>query len=192
MNPYDYLNVRINEVDSPVEFVLIATIGGERCVAAKSKGARIDLISYAQKIAKNRDFSHKYKRINVTIAPNFDELEVFSVDSEPLENIYHPNYDFRLSELTFVWRGVADDDLLRNVKSKFDQVASDIVKSLEFKGARLEWPLSVIIAECNEFIVNSRIKSYKRAAQLKMMAIIMIGYIFIGLATFLYINFFKL
>lgn len=171
------------EYDSPVEFVLIATVGGERCVVAKSKCAGIDLMYHSHILPINRE-KRKFSRF-------YEELQPFSVDSEPLENFSHTNYDDRLSELTLVWRGVADAGFLEKVTKEFNKIAPEIVRSLDINGRRLDWSLSPVIAMCNDFIGEMKVKRMKNKASYQMMGLIILLYGVVAAVTAVYMMFFK-
>lgn len=136
------------ELDSPVEFVLVGVVRNRRAVVAKSKGAQIDLVAYAQKeYAHNGESSHPLRLFPFPIRA---QLKPISVDSQPTNFYSNHVYDERASEWTFVWRGAAYSRHEEEIMKEFQLRITDIVRAFDDNSiSHLEWAISPIIDLCN-------------------------------------------
>ncbi|HBE9178343.1 TPA: hypothetical protein KNH08_001191 [Serratia fonticola] len=174
------------EYESPVEFVLVATIGRERAVVAKSKGAGIDLASYAQK-SKSRNEDRQSSLVQV-FYPVIDNLSPLSVDSDPLQNPRTREYDGRGSEFTLVWRGKDRPGLTEEVKVLLDEVGFGLTEAIENgSSARVEWLLSPVLAKCTEALIKARYLRLAKATRFKLMAVVLISYTLVAAAAYFYL-----
>ncbi|MGK4091552.1 hypothetical protein AB0Y29_16235 [Enterobacter hormaechei] len=136
------------ELDSPVEFVLVGVIGNRRSVVAKSKGAKLDLIAYAQR--KGSKSSGALLHSNVLFFPKLTNLVPMAVDSQPKMFYRNHDSDTRASEWTLVWRGAAYNRHMDLIKKELELRIDSIVLAFETESLNsLEWALSPVIDLCN-------------------------------------------
>lgn len=174
------------EYESPVEFVLVATIGRERSVVAKSKGAGIDLASYAQK--NKYRYTERRSSLVQLFYPAIDDLSPLTVDSDPLQNPRSKEYDERGSEFTLVWRGKDRPGLTEEVKMSLDEAGFDLTEAIENgSSARLEWLLSPVLAKCTEALTEARNLRLAKATRFKLMAVVLISYTLVAAAAYFYL-----
>jgi len=176
LNPFEF--------DSPVEFVLIGVVGKGRAVVAKSKGAQLDLIAYAQR--KDGDKDETSFPLQLFPFPTLIQLQPFFVDSLPTN--FHSNhaYDNRMSKWTLVWRGSGYRQDKKNIKEEFQKGINSIIEALEKKSAaQLEWAMSPVIDQCHKATIYSR---GKRNRFVYAFWFTMLVY-FLGIATFLITRF---
>lgn len=176
----------VYEYESPVEFVLVATIGRERAVVAKSKGAGIDLASYAQ---KNKYLNKEPRSSLVQVFyPVIDDISPLTVDSDPLQNPRSKEYDGRGSEFTLVWRGKDRPGLTEEVKISLNEVGFGLTESIENgSSARLEWLLSPALAKCTEALTEARNLRLAKATRFKLMTVVLISYTLVAAAAYFYL-----
>ncbi|HJE67219.1 hypothetical protein [Pseudomonas oryzihabitans] len=174
------------EYDSPVEFVLVATIGRGRAVVAKSKGAGIDLASYAQK--NQYHYGERRSSFIQVFYPVIDDLSPLAVDSYPLKNPRSKEYDERSSELTLVWRGKDRPGLIEDVKISLNEIGLGLTEAIESGSpARVEWLLSPVLAKCTEALADARNFRLAKAARFKLMAVTLVGYLLLAAGSYLYL-----
>ncbi|WP_143606030.1 hypothetical protein [Variovorax sp. 54] len=174
------------EYESPVEFVLIATIGRQRGVVAKSVGAKIDLSAYAQK--NKSKFSRKSHTppVSSVFFPRLQNLYPLSADTElmpPLDDVLE--IDSRMSECTLVWRGIDSPYFEREIESELKSCGPAIMKALDAGSrATLELILAPLIARCNMQMLMEREARIRRAslfwffiATLGVYAVAVVGYL---------------
>lgn len=177
---------KVYEYESPVEFVLVTTIGRERTVIAKSKGAGIDLASYAQK----NEYKNKYRPSSLVqlFFPVVDDLIPLTVDSDPLQNPQSEEYDERSSKFTLVWRGKYRPEFDEEIKILLDEAGHGLTRAIEDESsARLEWLLSPILAKCTESLTEARNLRLAKATRFKFLAVVTISYILIAAAAYFYL-----
>jgi len=144
------LNTHAFEFDSPVEFVLVTTISRSRAVVAKSRGARMDLASYAQRSSSDDLLQRPSPFFARLFFPKLQTLLPLSVDSKYFRNPKSESYDDRQSQATLVWRGVFSKRLLQQVQDRFSDLQPEIVNALDSgSSTELEWALSPLIDLCN-------------------------------------------
>ena len=138
------------EFDSPVEFVLIGTVGKRRAVVAKSKGAQLDLVAHAQRHPIDEDDDTTASRLKFPFPfPTPLQLQPLSVDSFPTEFPNNRDFDDRASECTLVWRGAGYFRHMQKIKKEFHLRIKDIVDAVvQQSPAQLEWALSPVIDSC--------------------------------------------
>lgn len=180
------------EYYSPVEFILIATTELGRKVVARSKGAKIDLLYYSNFSNPNHlaYINEKSTKTNLSdlFYPSLESLSPFSVDSHPVPPSRNQTYDDRNSSFTFVWRGVGGNDLYKEIVRFLDDMAPLLVYSLSEKSELdTEWLLSPIVAKCAESIAKMKRIRLAKAARLKIMIGVVLGYTLIAAAAFLYV-----
>ena len=150
------------EFDSPVEFVLIGVVGNKRAVVAKSKGAQVDLVAYAQR-ENIRDEDRPFRSLLFIfpfIAPF--QLEPLAVDSQPADFPSNYPYDRRATECTLVWRGFGYARHKKKIKKEFQIRIADIVEAIEQQSAsQLEWTLSPVIDQCHKATTYSKGKKLR-------------------------------
>jgi hypothetical protein len=177
---------KVYEYDSPVEFVLVTTIGRQRTVIAKSKGAGIDLASYAQK----NEYKNKDRRSSLVqvFFPAVDDLIPLTVDSDALQNPRSEEYDKRGSKFTLVWRGKYRPELDEEIKILLDEAGYGLTGAIEGESsARLEWLLSPILAKCTESLTEARNLRLAKATRFKSLAIVAISYILVAAVAYFYL-----
>lgn len=187
MNKNELKSIRIIrdafEFESPVEFVLVGTVGLKRAVVAKSKGAQIDLMAYAQRYKYNDD--DMINRFNFLSLPFINNFHIYpiTVDSPPTDCKNNHEFDNRASEYTLVWRGARSLDYKDKIEYELRMRILDIVDALENESqTQLEWALSPVIDLCNKSTIHSR-KKYLGAAYifwlfLIVYLIVIAGYFF--------------
>ncbi len=147
------------EFDSPVEFVLIGVAGKKRAVVAKSKGAQLDLIAYAQRESNEDEYKPFLYRSPFFFIPfqGSFQLEPLAVNSNPTDFPgNHPN-DSRPTECTLIWRGSTNINGRKKITKEFQKRITSIVEAIEQKStSQLEWVLSPIIDECHKTTVIIR------------------------------------
>lgn len=147
--------------DSPVEFVLIAVTGRTRSVVAKSKGAQMDLVAYAQRSGDDDDGRPYVSPLFPFPFPAPMRLHPIAIDSPPAFFRTNIATDPRASQCTLVWRGTAYASEQMAIKEEFYNRVEDIVSSFEQRAAgQLEWTLAPIIDRCY------RATEYSRARRL--------------------------
>lgn len=185
--------VSVFEYDSPIEFILIATTEYGREVVARSKGAKIDLLYYSNFSGDNYLNTKTTKTSLIDIFyPSLDNLSPFSVDSHPVPPPKNQTYDDRNSSFTFVWRGVGDNGLSKEIVRFLDDIAPLLFNSLSGESERdIEWLLSPIVAKCAESLAKTRKNRLAKAARLKIMIGAVLGYTLIAVAAYFYLFIFR-
>lgn len=174
------------EFDSPIEFVLIATIGRARNVIAKSKGARIDLASYATS-SDFQIFRDKTSSLQDALFPMVEELRPLVANSVPLRNPVSEHYDPRFSEFTLVWRGAGGFKIIDKIERLLNEISPILVDAYESDyRERVEWLLSPVIALCNESMLQEKNIRYRSATRLKLFIGISIVYSVVSIAALYY------
>lgn len=147
------------EFDSPVEFALIATVGRKRAVIAKSKGAQIDLVAYAQRDTHDEEESPAFPMRFPFPFPAPMQLHPFSIDSLPTRIPSNYEFDKRSSQYTLVWRGAGYNRHRRRIEKEFRLRIEDIVQAVDQQTpSQLEWVLSPVIDLCHRATIYSRQK----------------------------------
>ena len=145
----DKSNPPVLEVDSPLEFILVGTTQGQRNVIVKSKGAGIDLISYAQ---EGNFLGMERLRPSGWFFPftGSGQLEPVAIHSHPIGGLTENEVtDNRDSTLTLVWRGVWSGTHRKGAEIEFNLRIPDIVSAFEEgSSARMEWALAGVIDYC--------------------------------------------
>lgn len=174
----------VYEYDSPVEFVLISTIGKVRAVVAKSAGARIDLAAYAWLGTGESEYQHPSPLMQIFF-PALEQLAPLVGNSAPVENPRSFDYDDRFSEFTLVWRGVDQRGIRDRVNHMLDGLAPSLTSALnEASKAEMEWLLSPIIARCNDVIVRARNRRFAKSTFARFVAAVLFSYTFVGAAAY--------
>lgn len=149
------------EFDSPVEFVLIATVGMKRAVVAKSKGAQLDLVAYAQRDTLDEEERPTFPVLFPFPFPVSMQLHPFSIDSLPMRIHSNHEFDQRGSKCTLVWRGAGYKRHRRRIEKEFCLRIEDILHALDqHSPSRLEWVLSPVIDLCHRATIYSRQKRF--------------------------------
>ena len=186
MSSFFFENGNAYAYDSPVEFILVATIGKKRGVIAKSKGAQIDLASYAQN-NRNKENLRGAPAILQVFFPTLQELRPLTADSKPLNNLKSIDYDDRLSEFTLVWRGENTNGLIDRIEVHLNDLGPSIIEALEEADKpSIEWLLSPLIAECNAAIQSKKRTRLINAANFKVLTWTVIFYLAGGFFIYLY------
>ncbi len=154
--------------DSPVEFVLIGVVGKKRAVVAKSRGAQLDLVAYAQRDRDdNENVNWLYQSSAIVFILPFStsiRLHPLTVDSSPAVFPRNHTFDKRATECTLVWRGLECTGDTSRIKEELDIRINDIVEALEQESSsQLEWALAPVIDQCHRTIVHFKNKKLRMA-----------------------------
>jgi hypothetical protein len=133
---------------SPVEFVLVGPHGTGRAVVAQSSPAHLDLIGYAA-MGDIRSYSILHKA-SLNLSLNSQEnLDVLSVRTYPLDNQLSGE-DRRRSFYSFVWRGKARLQQIRQIQEELSLRAAGLRSTLENNDyEELRWMLAPIVSLCD-------------------------------------------
>lgn len=165
------------EFESPVEFFLVGVFGKKRVVVAKSKGARLDLIAYAQ---RNNNYRYAGSNSGYIFSVFFSKPMPLVAESNPIRSTGN-GMDRRPSEWTFIWRGLGYTRHLRNIQKEFQLRLEDIVLAFENSSAvEIEWALSSIVDQCNRYTAYVK---RKRSLMTFSSVIVLLTYI-IGIMFF--------
>jgi hypothetical protein len=157
-------------VRSPVEFILIATIGNKRKVVAQSLNAQIDLIAAAHS-QDSRDSFKVRLPIHETISwierliSKFtlpQNQEPVCIKSRAIVIPFGELIDDRLSSYTLVWRGSLDKDSVNyiSLEGELDMNIREINKAIQdHSQADLEWNLAPIIDKINKINIQQKQRS---------------------------------
>lgn len=175
MQVIEKIDENILIVDSPIEFVLIGTMNNRRIVLAKSRDAKIDLLS--SQIDEAVNFSSKKILLNLKFSK-----KALAVDSKFIRKSGMDRYD----NLKFVWRGLANKQDIAHLRDTINMSASLMYIDINKKNQKdeLEWLIAELIYLANDF--NSR--RYHKLIQLNF---VFYSFLLIYLFVVLYIVFFK-
>lgn len=173
------------EYDSPVEFILVASLSGSRAIVARSKGSKMDLAYYSH--FNHIDYESAKSASIDMFYPAVDNLIPLSVNSRPVSNPRRAHFDDRESSFTFVWRGVKNHQLAKDIQTILDDAAPLLVESFEYGSGRdTEWLLSPIVAKCSESLATSRRRRLIKAARLKVMVAAVSAYTLVAAAAYFF------
>lgn len=148
-------------VESPIEFVLIGTLDNRRVIIAKSRLAKIDLLSSRLKKSKDSYISLYQKILNPKVSkkPHF-------VESVYIKKIGMSRYD----NLEFVWRGIASRNDVKIIEDVLNNSVINIYIDINKKNSRseLEWIISELVFVANE--LGNR--TYQRIIKRKIVLLI--------------------
>lgn len=170
-------------VNSPIEFIILGTINNERAILVKSSNAQVDLQSSLYKYVGHEKFRPLPKFFfnkNKDLKPiQIDSTKFISNKVKPNE-IKLPNNTFeRLDNLTFIWRGVQNNNNMELIQQTFDRNIISIYKAYVNQDIEtIEYEISDLIFLCMDDIRYKEIKIEK----MKILFLFLLTYlIFVGL-----------
>lgn len=171
------------EYSSPVEFILVATVGGHQRVVAKSRDAQIDLISYSARMPASR-YPRRRSFFANAFYPQVDDLRPHAVASAPFEKRRSDEIDRRDSDFTFVWRGINNKQVAENVAEILSDLAPIMSEALySEEDDDVGFLLSHVVARCNEAIIDEREQRVSKAVAWRSMTAIFGIYFVIAVAA---------
>jgi len=107
--------------------------------------------------------------------------------------VRHPdniNFDQRDSGVSLVWRGVWDSKGIEQIQTAFDEAAPYLVHYLDDYD-HVEWILSSVIARCAISLEAFRNRRLAKAARVKVMTGVVVGYTIVAAFASCYYIVFK-